>query len=185
MTKNKIYITSLVSLATLLSPCTYAQESEYRYDDAMQLWHQTDNAAGLGLDNSRDRGYAEFNLEHRSGDYHRTQEGNQRNQLKFTTERYQQISILFVGYGRLQFDMDRTKDRAWCDVMRPYNSNPFFSGSSIGGSYDTQNFDCTATISTIPIPLSGEAMDREITFGIKLDYKVGDLSRLSDPRSRY
>ena len=52
------------------------------------------------------------------------------------------------------------------------------------GSYDTQNFDCTAAISTIPIPLSGESMDREMAFGIKLDYKVGDLSRLRDPRSR-
>jgi hypothetical protein len=182
---NKIFsIVSLASLVSLVSIEASAQESEYRYDDAMQLWHQTDNAAGLGLDNSRDRGYAEFNLEHRSGDYSRVQEGDQHNQLKFTTERYQQISMLFVGYGKFQFDMDHTKHRAWCDVMRPYNSNPFFSGSSISGSYDTQNFDCTAAISTIPIPLSGESMDREMAFGIKLDYKVGDLSRLRDPRSR-
>ena len=84
---NKIIsIVSLASLVSLVSIEASAQESEYRYDDAMQLWHQTDNAAGLGLDNSRDRGYAEFNLEHRSGDYSRVQEGDQHNQLKFTTE---------------------------------------------------------------------------------------------------
>ena len=180
---NKRFI-SLVLLVSLVRLGSFAQESEYRYDDAMQLWHKTDNAAGLGIEYSRDRGYAEFNVEHRDGDYHRVQEGGQRNQLKFTTERYQRISMLFVGYGRFQFDMDRTKDRAWCDVMRPYNSNPFFSGSSILGNYDTQNFDLTAAISTIPIPLSGDKMDREMTFGVKLDYKVGDLSRLRDPRSR-
>ena len=184
MTKNKIYIISLVSLITLVSLETSAQESEYRYDDAMQLWQQTENAAGLGIEYSRNRGYAEFNVEHRDGDYHRVQEGGQRNQLKFTTERYQQISMLLVGYGRFQFDMDRTQDRAWCDVMRPYNSNPFFSGSSIMGKYDTQDFDLTAAISTIPIPLSGKSMDREMTFGVKLDYQVADLSRLRDPRSR-
>ena len=181
---NKKYLVPLVSLVTLVSLDTSAQESEYRYDDAMQLWRLTDNAAGLGIDNSRDRGYAEFNVEHRDGDYHRVQEGGQRNQLKFTTERYQQISMLLMGYGRFQFDMDRTKDRAWCDVMRPYNSNPFFSGSSISGKYDTQDFDLTAAISTIPIPLSSNKMDREMTAGIRLDYKVGDLSRLRDPRSR-
>jgi len=181
---NKKYIASIVSLVTLVSLNTSAQESEYRYDDALLLWQQTGNAAGLGLEYSRDRGYAEFNVEHRSGDYRRVQEGGQRNQLKFATERYQRISMLFVGYGRFLFNMDRTKDRAWCDVMRPYNSNPFFSGSSISGKYDTQDFDLTATVSTIPIPLSGDKMDKEITVGVKLDYKVGDLSRLRDPRSR-
>ena len=60
---NKIIsIVSLASLVSLVSIEASAQESEYRYDDAMQLWHQTDNAAGLGLDNSRDRGYAEFTV---------------------------------------------------------------------------------------------------------------------------
>lgn len=180
---NKRYIT-LVLLVSLVRLDTFAQESEYRYDDAMQLWRLTDNAAGLGIDLSRDRGYAEFNVEHRTGDYRRVQEGGQRNQLKFTTERYQRINMLLVAYGRFQFDMDRTKDRAWCDVIRPYNSNPFFSGSSIRGKYDTQDFDLTAAISTIPIPLAGGSMDRELTAGVKLDYKVGDLSRLRDPRSR-
>ena len=181
---KKYFLVSLVPLVSLVTIDISAQESEYRYDDAMQLWHQTDNAAGLGLDNSHNRGYAEFNLEHRSGDYSRIQEGDLHNQLKFTTERYQQINMLLVGYGRFQFGMDHTKNRAWCDVMRPYNSNPFFSGSSVSGSYDTQDFDCTAAISTIPIPVAGGDMDREMTIGIKLDYQVGDLSRLRDPRSR-
>ncbi|MBQ7509401.1 MAG: hypothetical protein IJT53_00580 [Prevotella sp.] len=173
-----------------------AQESQYRYDDATQLWRLTENAAGLGLDASTtdndpwslasgyNRGYAEFSFEHQGGKYHRVQEGGQRNGLRFTTERYQKISPILVGYGRFQFDMDHTKDRAWCDVMRPYNSNPFFSGSSIKGAYDTQNFDLTAAVSTIPIPLASSSMDRELTIGMRLDYKVGDLSRLRDPRSR-
>ncbi|MBR1448268.1 MAG: hypothetical protein IJ588_05935 [Prevotella sp.] len=161
-----------------------AQESAYRYADATQLWRLTDNAAGLGQDNSQNRGYAEFTLEHREGDYRRVQEGGQRNQLTFQTERYQKIGMYLVGYGRFRFDMDRTKDRAWCDVMRPYNSDPFFGGSSVRGKYDTQDFDLTAAISTIPIPLASEGGDRELTLGMKIDYQVGDLSRLRDPRSR-
>ena len=92
--------------------------------------------------------------------------------------------MLLVGYGRFQFDMDHTKDRAWSDVMRPYNANPFFSGSSVKGAYDTQDFDLTAAVSTIPIPLASSRMDQELTVGMRLDYKVGDLSRLRDPRSR-
>ena len=174
-------------------------EAQYRYQDATQLWRLTDNAAGLGLDaGARDlnkaigdpqtrvynRGYAEFALEHRSGDYHRVQEGGQRNQLTFETERYQRIGHYLVGYGHFLFGMDRTKDRAWADVMRPYDSNPFYSGSSVSGKYDQQLFDLTAAISTIPIPLAGGKADRELTLGMRLDYKVGDLSRLRDPRSR-
>lgn len=189
---------ALCSVCCCITAAT-AQEGAYRYLDATQLWRLTDNAAGLGLDaGSRDlsasigdpltrrynRGWAEFSLEHGSGDYHRVQEGGQRNQLRFETERYQRIGRYLVGYGHFLFGMDRTKDRAWADVMRPYDANPFYSGSSAGGKYDSQTFDLTAAVATIPIPLAGEDADRELTLGLRLDYKVSDLSRLRDPRSR-
>ena len=179
---NKIIPISFACL--LCCNSVAAQEGLYRYQDATQLWRLTDNAAGLGLDNSENRGYAEFELEHSSGDYHRVQEGGQRNQLSFETERYQKIGRFLVGYGHFRFDMDRTKDRAWADVMRPYDSNPFYGGSSVYGKYDRQQFDLSAALSTIAIPLAGESLDRELTLGARLDYKVGDLSRLRDPRSR-
>ena len=180
-----VSIVSIVAIASIASTAeAQTQEGLYRYQDATQLWRLTDNAAGLGLDNSENRGYAEFGLEHRSGDYHRVQEGGQRNQLFFETERYQHIGSYLVGYGHFRFDMDRTKDRAWADVMRPYDSNPFYSGSSVHGKYDQQQFDLSAAISTIAIPLAGENVERELTLGARLDYKVGDLSRLRDPRSR-
>ena len=161
-----------------------AQEGLYRYEDALQLWRLTDNAAGLGLDHSENRGYAEFSLEHAEGDYRRVQEGGQRNSLAFETERHQRIGPLLVGYGHFRFDMDRTKDRAWADVMRPYDSNPYYGGSSVSGKYDLQQFDLSAALSTIAIPLAGGNADRELTIGARLDYKVADLSRLRDPRSR-
>lgn len=173
---NKKYLVTLVLLVCLVSLDCLAQEGQYRYADATQLWRLTDNAAGLALDSSANRGYAQFDLQHREGDYRRVQEGGQRNQLEFYTERYQKISPLLVGYGSFRFDMDRTQDRAWCDVMRPYNSNPFFSGSSVSGKYDTQQFDLTAAVGTIQM--------WGFTGGLRLDYSVGDLSRLRDPRSR-
>lgn len=162
---------------TLFAPLTLpAQESHYRYADATQLWRLTDNAAGLSLDSAADRGIAFFDLGHREGDYRRVQEGGQRNQLQFYTERYQHVGRLLHAYGSFRFAMDRTKDRAWCDVMRPYDSNPFFSGSSVAGKYDTQQFDLTAAVATVRM--------WGFTGGARLDYSVGDLSRLRDPRSR-
>ena len=153
-----------------------AQSSEYRYNDATQLWRTTDVAAGLTLDSTQNRGVAYFNLYHKSGDYHRVQEGGMQNQLQFFTERYQKIGKYLYGYGRFQFDMGRTKQRAWSDVQRTYNSNPFIVGSSVVGKYDNQSFDFTAAVGTTS--LSNWRM------GLRLDYQVGDLSRLRDPRSR-
>lgn len=153
-----------------------AQESLYRYADATQLWRLTNNAAGLGLDSAANRGYALFNTEHRSGDYARIQEGTQQNQLRFQTERYQTIGKYLHGYGRLDFDYGRTKNRAWADVRRPYNSDPYFSGSAVSGKYDFQDFIFTAALGTVDID--------GWRFGLGLDYNVGDLSRLRDPRSR-
>ena len=173
---NKKFLAGLVLLVCLVSIDCLAQEETYRYADATQLWRLTDNAAGLALDSSANRGVSFFDLQHNESDYHRIQEGTQRNQLQFYTERYQQISALLVGYGSFRFDMDHTKGRAWCDVMRPYNSNPFFSGSSVSGKYDTQQFDLTAALGTRQL--------WGFTGGLRLDYSVGDLSRLRDPRSR-
>lgn len=156
---------------------SYAQQlAQYRYADATQLWRLTNNAAGLSLDSTTARGYALFNAEHWEGDYTRIQEGKQKNQLHFDTERYQTIGKYLHTYGRFRFDYGRTKERAWADVMRPYNSNPFFAGSSISGKYDFQDFDFSAAIGTIGFG--------GWHFGLRLDYKVGDLSRLRDPRSR-
>ena len=177
--KNKRYITIL---AMVLTTCTiYAQQTvsalgEYRFDDATQLWRLTDNAAGLGIDTTRNRGYAEIGYYHHSGDYTRVQEGTRSNQLRFETERYQKIGKYIYGYGRFDFDYGRVNNRTWCDVRRPYNSNPYFSGSSIVGKYDFQDFNFTAAL--------GSAAIGKWHFGMRLDYNVGDLSRLRDPRPR-
>jgi hypothetical protein len=151
-------------------------EGAYRYADATQLWRTTGNAAGLSLDSSANRGMAAFTLQHKSGDYHRVQEGGQQNLMRFEAERYQTVGRYLTGYGRFSFDMDRTKDRSWADVYRPYDGSPYFSGSDVPGKYDQQSFDFTGALATTAVG--------RFRFGLRLDYKVGDLSRLRDPRSR-
>lgn len=151
-------------------------EASYLYADAMQLWRLTQNAAGLTIDSLGDRGYAAFAFAHRSGDYHRVQEGGMTNSLGFFTERYQHIGRYLYGYGSFRFDNGRTKDRAWSDVVRTYDSDPFISGSSVRGKYDFQQFALKARLASVDFGAW--------RFGIGLDYTVGDLSRLRDPRSR-
>ena len=160
-----------------------AQDSKgnYCYADETQLWRLTANAAALSLDcnpcdSTANRGIAYFDLSHRDGDYHRVQEGSMDNSLQFFTERYQKIGRYLYGYGSFHFDMGRIKNRAWSDVIRTYNSNPFISGSSVSGSYDHQNFELLGRLSTVSLG--------HFTYGADLLYRVGDLSRIRDPRSR-
>ncbi len=151
-------------------------EPEYRYKNLTQLWHNTSNAAGLSLDDSPNRGFASIGFNHRGGDYHRVQEGGAMNNMQFFTERYQRLGRYLYSYGKVDFNLGRTKDRAFADQYRPYNSNPYQSGSDIAGSYDHQDFDMVASVGTTDF--SGWR------FGFQLNYQLGDLSRLRDPRSR-
>lgn len=172
------HLTSVLTplLLSLLPLMAEAQESEYQYNDAVQLWRNTSSAAALTADSTANRGYAEFSFDRTVGSYHRIQEGESHNEFTFFTERYQNIGKYLYGYGSFRFGMGRTQERAWSDVMRTYFSNPFISGSSVPGKYDNQDFSLSARVGTVE--LSGWR------FGAGLDYSVGDLSRLRDPRSR-
>lgn len=153
----------------------------YKLMDETQPWRLTQNAAGMSLDiekfdSTANRGIAYFDYTHQDGDYHRVQEGDMVNQLRFFTERYQQIGKYLYGYGSFDFNMGRTQNRAWSDVLRTYNSNPYISGSSVFGKYDHQNITLQAKLSSVQLG--------HFNYGVALDYQVGDLSRLRDPRSR-
>lgn len=173
MRKVALIISIVCSIAVQAQHIT---KQNYAFADETQLWRLTGNAAGLSLDSAQARGVAIVDYSHRSGDFHRVQEGSQTNNLELFTERYQQIGKYLYGYGSFKFDMGRTKNRAWSDVIRTYESNPFISGSSVEGSYDHQDFELNASIATVPMG--------RFTYGANLNYKVGDLSRLRDPRSR-
>ncbi len=148
----------------------------YALDEAKLLWQHSENAAGVDLDSTRTRGFSAFQFVHQGGDFHRVQEGRQTNEVGFVSERYQRIGKYLAGYGRFEFLNGRTTHRAWSDVVRSYWSNPFLSGSSVPGSYDTQQFAFQARVGTVDL--------HGFRYGVKLDYTVRDLSRLRDPRSR-
>lgn len=161
-------------LFTLLLPCAVSAQNEEVLP--LQLWQNTANSAALTVDTLITRGYAEICGERTEGSYRRVQEGTSVNQLSFYTERSQPLGSFLYGYGSFRFSQGATQNRAWSDVMRSYDSSPFISGSSVPGRYDHQDIDLTARVSTTDF--------NGFRFGMGLDYRVGDLSRLRDPRSR-
>ena len=181
--KERILLLALCSVGCGSVATLHAQVTadSYRLSDQQQLWHQTHNAAGMtfdlaAADSTRNRGVVYFDFRHEEGDYHRVQDGGMRNNLRFFTERYQTIGKYLYAYGSFDFNMGRTKNRAWSDVLRSYDSNPFISGSNVFGKYDHQDFTLHASLSTVQLG--------RFTYGASILYEVGDLSRLRDPRSR-
>ena len=148
----------------------------YDYHDAMTLWQASHNAAGLGLDSMVNRGVTWLEASHRHNSHHLVQEGDARNVLGFTSERYQQVGKYLVAHGKFAFEMGRDFNRAWCDELRTRHSVPYTSGSAIAGKYERQFIDLSAQLATRPLG--------PFTYGFGLDYQVGDYSRLRDPRSR-
>ncbi len=176
MRKHIILILSLLAFTLILRAQSPLQMEEYELNVLLHSWTQTQNAAGLGLSTIKAEGITELGYNQNAGDYHRAQEGNARNGIDFYSERFDQIGKNLVSWGSFNFKMDREKNRKWSDVMNTYNNNPYIFGSNVAGDYDRQLFDFHAKV--------GTRLPGKFNFGLGIDYKVADFSRLRDPRSR-
>lgn len=141
-----------------------------------KIWAKTENAAGLMMDPYTENGQTEFSGSLSGGDLHRSQEGDGLNGIVFKTDRFDKINDKVWVWGAFRFDMNRETNRAWSDVISTYNSSPFIFGSSVPASYDSQMFDFRTKI--------GYNAMNGLKIGLGLDYLVGDVSRLRDPRTR-
>ena len=92
MNKTLLFLTAALVLgqaAAAQDTRSLAGESAYRYDNTLQLWRHTANAAAMGIDSLRDRGRVQMSAGRHAGSYHRVQEGSAQNGLSLYTERYQ------------------------------------------------------------------------------------------------
>lgn len=178
--KSKLLIIVLLSHSVVLWSNTPRQNildlGNYMFFDAVRLWKNTNNAAGLSLDSLVHLGQSAINFGHRGGNFYKVQEGTRQNQFSFVSDQYQPVGKKLYGYGKFEFETGRIQERAWSDVFRSYNTNPYFTGSAIPGRYDYQNILLTASLATLPMG--------NFRYGMKVNYLLGDLSRLRDPRTR-
>ena len=149
MMMNHRYILFAGLMVTAL--CIHAQDAtlqtkeKYEYADATQLWRRTLNPAGLSLDTLTNRGISYFEFSHQQGTHYQVQDGDEQNQLLFTSERYQKIGKHLYGYGRFTFDMGRQFNRSLSDVLRSHHSN---LGSIGYFAYQQLYFRCTVGLSS-------------------------------------
>jgi hypothetical protein len=174
--KHTILFFLLIISSVSFSQANTKSQEYYELNRLMHPLLTGSNATGLGLTNTVPHGVTELGYRTEAGNYHRAQEGDAIGGLGFYSERYDQLSPNWVSWGSFEFLMNREENRRWSDVINTYNNNPYLFGSSVQANYDSQIFDFKAKISS--------AYDQPLNFGVGINYKVGDLSRLRDPRTR-
>ena len=139
-------------------------------------WLRTDNPVSIGIKTMPDAGQTGLDAQSVSGDFHKAMESGGMNAWNFSSSGYKSLKPLNL-WGSFSFSQERHKDRCWSDNIDPYNGDPYLTGSSVKGKYSYQLFDFSVKMSSKP--LFGF-----MWAGIGLDYSLGDLSRLQDPRPR-
>lgn len=108
------YSLILCVMATLPAWSQSANDSlmslgHYQMLDQQLLFHHTNNAAGLGIDASPNRGTAAFRYTYDGGHYRRVQEGTSTHALHFVTESYQKLSKWLYATGSLTSTRDEPR----------------------------------------------------------------------------
>jgi hypothetical protein len=155
-------------------PADFQQQT---LEQLKQTFAQTNNAAGMGLDQPSQGSRTQLGIFRDAGDFHRAQEGNADLGFSFSTLRYDTFSDKLFMKGSFHYDLDREKDRKWSDVMDPWFSIPYIYGSAVAKDYTRH--DCGLTFDLYTAPLADW-----ISVGVKTDYRVADISGLRDPRPR-
>jgi hypothetical protein len=174
--------TVLAGFCLLVSLALHAQErpSDFHRMDLETLFQpfsRTLNAAGMGLSQPAPGSRTDLKVFHEAGDYHLAQQGDRDYGFAFSTLRYDTFSDKLFMRGSFSYTLDREKNRPWSDVMDPWFSSPYIFGSAVAKDYDSH--DCRLSFDLYTAPLWDA-----VSFGVKTDYRVADISGKRDPRPR-
>ena len=177
---RKTVILSILLAAGLTAAAQESRPSDFErqtLEDLFQPFAQTHNAAGMGLFQPSAGSRTELGLHREAGDFHLAQQGESNLGFRFSTLRYDSFSDKLFMKGSFHYDLDREKDRKWSDVMDPWFSIPYIYGSSVAKDYSKHNCGLTFDLYTAPL------WDK-VSFGVRTQYRVADISGLRDPRPR-
>lgn len=181
MKKHIILLVSLIFCKSILAQNvdtlgTTPSFNQRELQVILQQWSITNNAAGLAFANVNKGGLTILERAQSEGNHHRVQQGSLNRGIRFFSEGYSKFNDKIFTRGQFVFHKNLEYDRAWSDVANTYNANPYIFGSSVRGNYDQQKFDLNVKVYTTTLGRTN--------LGLALDYKVADISRQRDPRSR-
>ena len=137
-------------------------------------WFATHNFSGLYYFDQEKISELFIGYNNIKGDYARSMDASDINQLKIGTYSYQKYKGLGL-YGKFEYVNSFEDNVMWCDIMNPYSGNPFVLADKIGGDYHKELFHLAGGISST-------IWSENALWGVGVDYVSGTGGKDNDPR---
>jgi len=181
---NKNILYTLVSLAVIGGHCTINAQStaksgysleQDQIETVQNPWNSMPTPAAIGFSTQSEGNQVSLGLDHQSGDYKLSEQAGRNNALLFDASMFQKIGEKFRFYGHFGLNYSHQDDRAYYDLIFP-TENAFVMGANRKGKYNQYVYDLNFKVATTDF--------NGWNFGMGIDYKAADLSRILDPRPR-
>lgn len=166
--------------------------------EEISLWQHTNNAAGLMFDVQPmvARGESAFSFGQAHSDLRNVQQGSSQQLGAFHAQQQLPVTRWLIAQGSFTYGLSQYRQRAWADrsdnselvlSTAPYalynigatnlsSLSPLNAGSDQLGRYDAQTVEMDFRL--------GTRTRSSWKWGLAMNYRVNDLARLKDPRSR-
>jgi len=167
------------------SSCVFAQEAptDTLRNAAVKLgllnlnnnWLQSTNAAGMQWSDVFAIGKTGLSYNNQQGQFKLAQQPESQQQIKFMSERYQQIGKAQF-FGSFAYTEQTDKNVRLSDVLDPYRGTPYLLADSIGGDWRKQLYTLKLKAA------SPTLMNDRLILGLGLNLDVATGARQNDPR---
>lgn len=181
---NKNILYTLIGLNLISGNCilnaqsttkrTYSLEQD-KIETVRNPWISMPTPASIGFSTQSEGNQVSLGLDHQNGDYKLAGQAGQKNALLFDASMFQKVGETFRFYGHFGLNYSHQNERAYYDLIFP-TENAYVMGANRKGKYNQYIYDLNFKVATTD--LNGW------NFGMGIDYKAADLSRILDPRPR-
>lgn len=168
------------------------------------LWLETANDASISMPGMVGDRLAEINYSYSDGDFKGVMEAKSNHIFGFRSLGFVPLKKINL-WGKFEYSHDKMSGKAYSDLYLPYSKlytpnsylsnsfskyypkfddlgrlyagNPYQVGSPTKSNYTAQNFDFQVKAASV-------RLFDFLTAGLGFNYKINDISRLQDPRSR-
>lgn len=141
-----------------------------------QLWHKTDNAAGIFFDGTEN--YTSLNMSYNSinGNFHRPQQGKNENIWGFDAEGGVKLDKMYL-WGEFRYSRNAIKDANYnASIIDPFRGMPYFVADTNISNWNNQHYEL-AFKACMP------HVTNHLSAGIAGGYKASLGAKQRDPRT--
>ncbi|MBQ8672883.1 MAG: hypothetical protein IJ511_02335 [Bacteroides sp.] len=142
-----------------------------------KLWFNSQNAAGVGLDDTRKYSDLKFNYTNIDGDFKRPQEGESLNNFGVNSEGFMNLENKAFVWGKFSFEQQNIKDAQYnASITDPFRGMPYYvTDEGHLSKWRNQFYDLEFLAAT-------PTLWNHWSFGIKGAYKASISAKQLDPR---